>query len=151
MMQSDSGGCEVQSISKFRAAAAALAAALLSACATPVTNETPVGTWQQVDPRCFHPIRELVFRPDGTFLMTWTPFETYWDYVGEWTYDVRSRRLEMRTTGRANYIPEDIDLSGRATIVDGVMTLEDMTLGSRQRGAICAQVFARMGATRSGG
>ncbi len=141
----------MNSILKICTAASAGAAALLSACATPVANETPVGAWQQRDARCFHPIRELVFRPDGTFLLTWTPFETYSDYGGEWTYDARTGQLDMRTTGRANYIPEDVDLSGRATIADGTMTLEDMTLGSWERGAICAQVFTRMGATHSGG
>ncbi len=34
------------------------------------------------------PVEELLFNPDGTFSVTWTPFERYRDYWGHYKYSV---------------------------------------------------------------
>lgn len=121
----------------------AAAAALLGACATPAMNESPVGTWRQHQSECT-PVQEMVFRADGTFLMTWTPFEGYWDYGGVWNYDAATGRLVIERSDRANYVPPDIDLSGRATITADTMTLHEMSFGSPRDGRICPQVYTRL-------
>ena len=56
-------------------------------------------------------IGELEFRADGTFSVTWVPFETYRDYWGRYTLDLRTGRLNLQVeTG--NYVPPDVDGDG---------------------------------------
>jgi hypothetical protein len=76
-------------------------------------------------------IGELVFQNTGEFSVTWTPFEIYYDYWGTYTYDEATGALVLTVDG-GNYVPEDIDGEGTATVVDGVLTLEDMWLGVAQ-------------------
>lgn len=76
-------------------------------------------------------IGELVFQNTGEFSVTWTPFEVYYDYWGTYTYDEATGALVLTVDG-GNYVPEDIDGEGTATVVDGVLTLEDMWLGAAQ-------------------
>lgn len=90
------------------------------------------------------PIREMVFREDGSFLLTWTPFESYWDYGGRWTHDPRTGRLDIEVTGRQNYLPPDADLSGRVRIDGDTLTVDDMFFGSPRRGPACPSVFTRV-------
>lgn len=128
----------------------AAAFGLLASCASLPPNQSPVGTWAQRQTDCT-PVREMVFRADATFLMTWTPFESYWDYGGTWSYDAATGELEIELRRPGNYVPPDIDLSGRATITADTMTLHDMSFGSPRHGVACPQVYTRMGATHSGG
>jgi hypothetical protein len=76
-------------------------------------------------------IGEMVFQNTGEFSVTWTPFEVYYDYWGTYTYDEGTGALVLTVDG-GNYVPEDIDGEGTATVVDGVLTLEDMWLGVAQ-------------------
>lgn len=92
------------------------------------------------------PIGELEFRADNTFSVTWTPFEVYRDYVGSYSYDLRTGRIKLVVAG-GNYVPANIDGEGTFTIdVDRNLILKDVWLGSRsgeQRASICASVFSR--------
>ena len=57
-------------------------------------------------------IRELIFDPDGSFAVTWVPFESYKDYWGTYTFDLSQGTLELTVTG-GNTIPPDVDGEGR--------------------------------------
>ena len=88
-------------------------------------------------------INELVFRDTGEFSVTWTPFEVYYDYWGTFTYDEGTGALVLTVDG-GNYVPPDVDGEGTATVVDGVLTLEDMWLGVAQMPVTpvaCGHVF----------
>lgn len=76
-----------------------------------------VGTWSQSAAECAgtEPLRELIFKGDGTFSATWTPFEVYKDYWGTYTFD--EGQLTLVPDG-GNHVPGDAILSG-AVILDG--------------------------------
>lgn len=76
-------------------------------------------------------IPELIFYDTGEFTVTWTPFEVYIDYWGTFTHDTGTGALSLTVEG-GNYVPDDIDGEGTATVVDGVLTLEDLWLGTAQ-------------------
>jgi hypothetical protein len=76
------------------------------------------------------PIAELVFAPDGTFAVTWIPFESYVDYWGTYTFDLTRGTLDVRVTG-GNTIPPDVDGQGHFTLdAAGRLILTDLWLGS---------------------
>lgn len=116
-----------------------------------------VGTWSHVgqapcaDPHAAsppeEPIRELRFRGNGRFSVTWIPFESYTDYAGTYSYDPRSGLLRLRVE-QSNFLPADLDLEGRAELADGgILHLSDLWLGSRTPGAerACRMTFHRQG------
>lgn len=116
-----------------------------------------VGTWSQasetacaaphVESPPEKPIRELRFRRNGRFSVTWIPFESYTDYWGTYTYDPGSGILRLRIE-ESNFLPEGLDLEGRAEVVGGdVLHLSDLWLGSRTPGAeqTCGTAFHRTG------
>ena len=75
-------------------------------------------------------IGELRFRADGTFGVTWAPFEVYVDYWGAYTYDSAEGNLDLVITG-GNYVPDDMDGTGSFSIdEDGRLILDDIWLGS---------------------
>jgi hypothetical protein len=75
------------------------------------------------------PVGELEFREDGTFAVTYRPFETYKDYWGRYLFDPSSGALKMTIEG-GNYRPADADLEGRAHFDPaGKLVLEDVFLG----------------------
>ncbi|MGD9100728.1 MAG: hypothetical protein PVF45_09635 [Anaerolineae bacterium] len=79
------------------------------------------------------PIGELRFRADGTFGVTWHPFEMYVDYWGTYTYSLEGA-LELTITG-GNYVPDDVDGIGSFSFdAQGYLVLEDMWLGSPMEG-----------------
>jgi hypothetical protein len=101
----------------FALAAAIMAAILASGCAhDPIpepANPPLVGTWfeesqlvngQWIKPG--EPIQQLRFDPDGSFSVTWHPFETYMDYWGHYDADPMSDRLVLTIKG-GNYVPAD--------------------------------------------
>ncbi len=76
------------------------------------------------------PIAELIFRYDGTFTVTWHPFERYVDYGGTYTYDVQQSTLNLIVTG-GNYIPPDFHGSGSFSFdSEGRLILRGIWLGS---------------------
>ncbi|HEX8274322.1 MAG TPA: hypothetical protein VF615_16920 [Longimicrobiaceae bacterium] len=108
------------------------------------TGETPCGAAEAAPAE---PIRELQFRRDGTFGVTWMPFESYQDYWGAYTHDAASGRLKLMVQG-GNFVPEELDLDGVAEIKGGVLRLREMWLGSRTPGGAprCGMRFERPGA-----
>jgi hypothetical protein len=75
-------------------------------------------------------IAELIFDPDGSFAVTWVPFESYKDYWGTYTFDLSQGTLELTITG-GNTIPEDVDGEGRfARDATGALILTDLWLGT---------------------
>lgn len=97
-------------------------------------------------------IRSLVFDPNGSFQVTWFPFEVYKDYWGHYTYDAATQTLTMEIEG-GNFFPKSIRLSGRAAIdelgLDDVyclrrreLRLEHIWLGQKVKAeAGCGMVF----------
>jgi len=93
------------------------------------------------------PITELVFASDGTFAVTWTPFESYVDYWGTYTVDVARGTLELVVSG-GNDIPPDVDGHGRFALdATGRLILSELWLGTTPRmgsdPAHCGHRFVR--------
>jgi hypothetical protein len=86
------------------------------------------GTFEDLEPE--ERIGELRFSADGTFSVTWTPFEIYEDYWGSYQYAAEEGSLELTIEG-GNYVPDDVDGSGTCLIDEqGHLLLKDMWLGS---------------------
>ncbi len=90
------------------------------------------------------PIGELIFEADGTFSVTWTPFEVYRDYWGDYSFDLASGRIDLAIRG-GNYIPIDARLQGgRFSIENSRLRLDGIWLGSPLDGPLtgrCGHVF----------
>jgi len=79
-------------------------------------------------------IGELRFRADGTFGVTWIPFEVYVDYWGTYDYDLGQGTVDLDITG-GNYTPDDVDDSGLFSFDEqGRLILSDMWLGNPHEG-----------------
>jgi hypothetical protein len=76
------------------------------------------------------PVRELEFRPENRFSVTFMPFETYQDYWGSYSFDPATKRLRLTVEG-GNFVPLGLDLEGEAELADGRLRLKDIFLGSR--------------------
>jgi hypothetical protein len=92
------------------------------------------------------PIRELLFRPNGTLTVTWHPIETYVDYRARYEQP-EPGALSMVITWSA-YEPGDFDGEGTYWIDDtGSLHLEEIWLGSprgRQGHHGCGHRFDRV-------
>jgi len=101
-------------------------------------------TWQEVIPQ--ERIGELQFRADGSFSVTWYPFEIYRDYWGGYRYDLEDGTLDLTIDG-GNYVPEDVDGSGYLEFDDQErLVLRDLWLGTPDGGtaaALCGHGFVR--------
>lgn len=89
------------------------------------------------------PIRELVFKADGTFTVTWAPFEIYHDYWGAYTFDPAVASLSLQIDG-GNYVPTQTDLEGGFTIdEEGRLGLQGIWLGERDEAGApaCGHLF----------
>ncbi|HYD12226.1 MAG TPA: hypothetical protein VEC11_05215 [Allosphingosinicella sp.] len=75
------------------------------------------------------PVRELEFGPER-FSVTFTPFESYKDYWGSYSFDPQTGALRLTVTG-GNRVPSGLDLEGTARIEDGHLVLEGLFLGDR--------------------
>ncbi|MBI1742179.1 hypothetical protein HYR54_03825 [Candidatus Acetothermia bacterium] len=63
------------------------------------------------------PFRELIFEADGSFSVTWEPFEVYHDYWGTYSYDVHTNALQF-SIASGNYIPKQTDLVGTVVVMN---------------------------------
>jgi hypothetical protein len=76
-------------------------------------------------------MRELVLKEDGSFTVTWFPFERYKDYWGTYTVDRESGAVTFTVTGGNSVPPPGADLSGTLRIEPGVgLVLSDLYLGA---------------------
>jgi polyisoprenoid-binding protein YceI len=114
--------------------------ALLFAVALTLAPAPPpalTGYWTQDSVDCgahvpAEPVRELYFGDDGTFKLTFTPFERYIDYWGDFTFDPAAARLNF-TIDSGNLNGRPAQLEAHATVQDGSpahLTLEHVYLGS---------------------
>jgi hypothetical protein len=90
-------------------------------------------------------LRELVFKADGTFQATFTPFEIYHDYWGTYTFDPEKGTLQLKVVS-GNYTPENLDLQGEYQIDGtGALVLKHIWLGRRESGALtgCGHIFVK--------
>jgi hypothetical protein len=76
------------------------------------------------------PVRELEFRPENRFSVTFLPFETYQDYWGSYSFDPATKRLRLTVEG-GNFVPPNLDLEGEAELIEGRLRLKGVFLGSR--------------------
>lgn len=76
------------------------------------------------------PVRELEFRPENRFSVTFMPFETYQDYWGSYSFDPATKSLRLTVEG-GNFVPRGLDLEGEAELTEGRLRLKGIFLGSR--------------------
>jgi hypothetical protein len=104
---------------------------------TPETNPL-IGYWREVaqlacdtgaEVAPAKAIAELIFDPDGSFAVTWVPFESYKDYWGTYTFDLSQGTLELTITG-GNTVPPDVDGEGRFMVDATGLVLSDLWLGT---------------------
>lgn len=91
------------------------------------------------------PIRELHLRAEGKLLVTWTPFEVYYDYEAAFTWDPASGKMALQVK-RVNYQPPDLRPTGTARIEKGALLFEGIWLGSARgqtETPACAHRFVR--------
>jgi len=62
-------------------------------------------------------INEFFFRIDGTYQVTWLPFEAYVDYWGPYRFNLEKHKMTMAISG-GNYIPDDTRGEGTFEIVN---------------------------------
>lgn len=103
-----------------------------------------VGTWSQPEDACegAETVRELIFHPDGTFSLTWRPFEVYKDYWGTYEFDAATSFLRLVPEG-GNHIPSDASLAGDVRIDSDALTLPRAIFGSPATGKSCTAPFQR--------
>jgi hypothetical protein len=75
------------------------------------------------------PVGEIEFGEDR-FSVTFRPFESYRDYWGSYSFDPATGALRMTVEG-GNFVPQALDLEGRAELEAGRLVLRDMFLGAR--------------------
>jgi hypothetical protein len=115
------------------------------------------GTWTQSDPptcpQGYRPgdaiVRELVFNRGRTFTVTRTPFESYRDYWGTYTYDVSTGRLVL-TVENGNSPPGFRTAALTARVAGGELILEGPVLVGPVSNTpdVCRTVFRRLGDPR---
>ena len=75
------------------------------------------------------PVRELVLTTEGHFSVTFTPFETYKDYWGRYSFDPATGAIAFTVSG-GNRTPRALDLTGKARLDPaGSLVLEGLWLG----------------------
>jgi hypothetical protein len=75
------------------------------------------------------PIEEFRLTSDGIFSVTWSPFETFVDYAGQYEVSDKDGAIEL---AMGNLAPPDAEGQGRFTITDqGTLILEGIWLGAR--------------------
>ena len=110
----------------------------------PSTNPL-VGIWEQIAYEgcpAGSRILELNFRADGTFSVTWTPFEGYRDYWGSYGFEQETGLLTLEIDG-GNHIPEDVNVE-EVGFLEGKMYLKnDGSFGSNRQGNACDMGFEK--------
>jgi len=91
-------------------------------------------------------IGELRFKADGTFSVTWAPFEIYRDYWGAYAVDPATGGIILTVEG-GNHAPEDLDGEGTMRFDEsGRLVLDGVWLGTPHGGSAtpgCGHRFVR--------
>jgi hypothetical protein len=91
-------------------------------------------------------IEEFRLNSDGTFSVTWSPFEHFVDYAGPYEVSEKNGTIEL-TMG--NNAPPNVDGQGNFTITDqGELILENIWLGAGEQKNVteaCGHIFRRRG------
>jgi hypothetical protein len=93
------------------------------------------------------PMRELIFRADGTFTVTLEPFEVYIDFRGRYIAEYASGRLTLQVTS-GNREFEGFEGHGRFRIDEsGRLVVTELSFGRypTDRRRACTYVFVRPG------
>tara|TARA_R110002020_G_scaffold399971_1_gene609813 strand:- start:49974 stop:50561 length:588 start_codon:yes stop_codon:yes gene_type:complete len=110
-----------------------------------------IGTWAQSGLACpeLARVRELVFAPDGTFSVTWKPYESYQDYWGTYAFNSDTDELVL-TIEAGNSIPDNVVLSGKVKLTSDTLQLGNISLGSPPASgrAACPGHFDKFNAQR---
>lgn len=109
-----------------------------------------VGYWKQASADCTQltpphdSVKELAFDADGSFSVTYQPFESYRDYWGKHRFDYKTNTLELSVTG-GNATPGWSKRSGKARLENEKrLVLEDIYLGlAGDTQATCSYVFVK--------
>jgi len=106
---------------------------------------TLTGTWHQKSTRgceAAETVGELEFTPDGTFSVTYQPFESYRDYWGPYRFDPATGAIAMSVEG-GNFVPAESDLIGSAELAAGTLTLSGVNFGNRSGApsSACTYIF----------
>lgn len=90
------------------------------------------------------PIQEIVFWADGTYSVTWQPFEIYRDYMGSAVFDSVDDSVSLTVSG-GNIVPASFDGEGAFELFDvNTMRLNGVWLGSRNSPFVgCGHVLER--------
>lgn len=85
-----------------------------------------VGTWTDVK----EDVLDFILSVDGTFSVTFQPFEAYKDFWGEYRYDLEKKYIALTVKG-GNSVPLDGDLEGTFFFdAGGRLHLESIFFGS---------------------
>ncbi len=99
----------------------------LNGCKAP---DSLVGYWHETTLENSTDIQELHFKSDGTFGVTWIPFETRVDYWGTYKLNKQTGRIKL-TVENGNFIPDDVDLDGYVFVKDnGDLEFIEMYFGT---------------------
>jgi hypothetical protein len=97
------------------------------------------------------PIREFIVWATGTFRLTWSPFESFVDYYGEYNVDLETNTLTLYDLRRrSGTLPADVDPVGHFEYDPETveLVLRDMWLGTSSRAsqpAGCGHRFSGRG------
>ena len=87
-------------------------------------------------------IKEFRLTSDGTFSVTWSPFEHFVDYAGPYEVSEKNDTIELIM---GNNAPPNVDGQGNFTITDqGELILENIWLGARSQENVteaCGHIF----------
>lgn len=76
-------------------------------------------------------MRELMLNEDGSFTVTWFPFERYKDYWGTYAVDRKTGAVTFTVTGGNSVPPPGADLTGTLRFEpSGALVLADLYLGA---------------------
>jgi len=120
-----------------------LTGVLLAGCST-VSTDQPicrvpsqcVGTWLEIEQIGWKdavvtptsPIREFVIESDGSFTVTWQPFETYCDFWGTCHFPSGTNTALFYVLS-GNHIPKYFDGRGSYRFSEGNLVLDDLFFG----------------------
>lgn len=102
-----------------------------------------IGRWSQDKTNCApgSHIEELIFSADGTFSVTWQPFESYKDFWGEYDFEAETGQLDFDAKA-GNFIPSDVK-DGKIKLSDTSLNLLTASFGTPEGKSLCSNSFQK--------